>query len=274
MAKTTLTTPWQFRERILAFGDAGTGKTAGGLSIARAIPDSQFYAIDNDVSYSYERLLETHFASVAKVGNIEVSTVTDEWEDVMETLRGIVLPVAKSGDRDAWLLFDSMTPTWQSAQDYFTNNIWGLELADYFMRQRLAFETEGNVTKKGKQLDEVKGFDGWKDWSVINKIYMEIYKLLKKWPGHFYLTCEQSKVSTEDDNEVKEDFGGYGIKPKGQKRLPYVGATCVWFTKAGKDRFFWTNVKDRGRETVEGEEFDDFAIDYLVAHAGWKVEKM
>ena len=271
---TTLETPWNFRERIIGMGEGGSGKTAAYLSIARAIPTTQFFAIDNDVSYSYERLLETHFADVTKHGNIEVSTVTDDWDDIIDTMRGIIMPVAKSGERDCWLGLDSITPTWQSAQDYFTNKIFDMELADYFIRQRLAFETEPKAkNKQGKEIDEVKGFDGWKDWSVINKIYTEIYKLLKKWPGHFYLTAEQAKLSSQDDSEVKEDFGGYGVKPKGQKRLPYVSSTVVWFTKNGADSYYFTTMKDRGRDLVEGEEFDDFAMDYLVGVAGWKVKK-
>lgn len=272
MAKTILTTPHRFRERILGFGDAGCGKTAAGLSIARQMPDSLFFAVDNDVSYSYDRLLSTHFADVEEVGNVNVHTVTDEWEDIIETMKKILR--VNGDERDNWLLFDSATPTWQSAQDYFTNRVMGSDLADYFMRQRALFEVGDakGVKKTRSGPDEVQGFDGWKDWSVINKVYAEFYKLLKRWPGHFYVTAELTKLTNREDKDVSDDFGGYAVKPKGQKRLPYVASTCVWFTKT-KSKFFYTTIKDRGRELVEGEEFDDFALDYLMTQAGWKLEK-
>ncbi len=243
------------RERILTFGVQGTGKGTAILEIARKCPLDTFYVLDTDMG-SYDKLLATLFSDL---NNVDVKCV-DEWDEFTDNVKDIQ---AKMG-RDDWLVIDMMTETWGAVQSWFTEQVFGNDIADYFLE----------VRKKKKEADADKkalgAFDGWMDWPVINKEYFRFYKLLLKTPGHMYWAAEQDVIGKDDDKEVKGQFGPYGVKPKGQKKLGHVPSTVLWLTKSRVGEYYMTTIKDRGREEMEEQRFGNFAVDYMMKVAGWR----
>jgi hypothetical protein len=176
-------------------------------------------------------------------------------------------------DRDDWLGFDMMTQTWDWVQEWFSDNVFGQDIGDYFLEVRQAKQSAKGTkdAAKGKEAKSLGALEGWMDWPVINKQYNKIYRAILRCPGHVYLAAEQAKLSSdEEDKEVKDLLGPYGVKPKGQKRLPHIPHTVLMFTKTRVGEFQLTTIKDRGRPELEREGIEDFARDYLMKVAGWK----
>lgn len=266
-------------------GVQGVGKSRALLDIARKCKTDTFYVWDNDKSA--ERLLatayrditeresvETHGLGVA-YGNVVVRDADEEdWEEFLEWVteaRGVVR-------FDDWINVDSMTPTWPAVQSWFTDQVFGDDIADYFMQVRLEKAKRNERAKKGEG-DSAKtlgAFEGFMDWPVINKQYAKIYTLLRKIPCHVMLTAEAVPLAKEDskDKELMAVFGAYGVKPAGQKRLGHKPMTDLLLTKTRVGEYYMTTIKDRGREEVEEMEWGDFAVDYLSKLAGWKMRKV
>lgn len=247
------------RERILAFGAAGTGKSNALLTIARKCPNNHFHVLDNDVAY--ERLLATDFTDLE---NVTVHNILGEgaegWEAHLETFK----EVTGSMEKDDWAVIDSSTPTWSVVQEWFTEKVFSKDIADYFLQVRIEKE---NAKKKSSSLGAL---EGWMDWPVINKEYRKLQNAILNCPGHVYCTAEIASISDDDDKQVKNLFGPYGVKPAGQKRMPFMFQTALMFTKTRVGEYKMTTIKDRGRTEVEQAEFEDFARDYLMRLAGWK----
>lgn len=246
------------RERVLLYGPAGSGKSDAAYSFAKRIveADGTAFIIDNDFSYARQMELDPPSA----FENVSLKeTYPDDW---VATIDGIENACEK-GSRNDVLIIDSMTPTWQACQEWYTEQVFGSSMDEFFLNARK--EMKGN---------RVEGFDGWKDWSVINKVYGRIYRLISRFPGHVILTAELDQMQGTEDQEMVGLFGPYRTKPRGQKRLPHTVNTIVLLKKDRAGSFKMTVVKDRGRERedkVEDETFDDFFRDYMIATAGWRL---
>jgi hypothetical protein len=260
-----LRSPIRPRERTLAFGIHGTGKSKAILDVARRCPSDTFYVADTDLD-SYERLLATEYTDL---NNVEPTPVT-EWVEWKEWSAKVT---EKMGYND-WCTFDIATSSWDMVQGWFVENIHGEHIEDYFLerRQQKANLKEAGGDKKG--FTAIIGEDG--DWQVINKQYFKFfYTALAKMPGHVYLTAEQVKVDDGPKGDEKDTiklFGPHGVKPKGQKRLGHMPHTVMMFNKVKQGKWTMTTVKDRGRVEVEQTPLENFASDYLMKVAGWKME--
>lgn len=135
-------------ERILVYGQPGTGKSYQFLKIAQFVAPSRCYVLDTDDAYP--RMLETDFRDLE---NVEVYPVF-EWDDWKATITD-VLARAKPGD---WICIDRADVLWEAAQDYFIQQVFGEDTGDFFLRARKELEQT-----KGKGLTPL---DGWKDWCV------------------------------------------------------------------------------------------------------------
>lgn len=270
------------RERILGFGVQGVGKSNNILTLARRCPTDTFWVVDNDYN-SYMRLLETDFVDIAQrppivaepprykdvqvqvVGNVVIFDLdVDAWEPYTP----IIGQVVRTQKRDDWLVVDSMTPTWDAVQGWFSEKVFDKGIEDYFLEVRIAKEK----AKKDKDPSTLGAFEGWIDWPVINKQYSAFYSVLLKCPGHIYMTAETSKIEKDEAKEVKGMFGSYGVKPKGQKRLGHIPMTVLLLSKDRAGSWYMTTVKDRGRRELVNEPVTDFAVDYMMKVAGWQMK--
>lgn len=254
------------RERIMSFGGAGLGKSYDFYTIARLAlktkSDAMFYVIDTDES-AWRMLTDPAFADLLFDGeplNIEVIEVGDfdELMKAMETINKKLRP-------QDWVMIDMMTPVWDWVQAKFTEKVFSKGLDDYFLQARSAQgDGAGNA------------FEGWKDWPVINSMYGRFTSMLLKCKGNLYCTAEQKKVNADTtEQDTKLLFSIHGFVPKGQKRDPHIFQTVLWKTADGNPskpmQWQMTTVKDRSREMLKKKTINDFAKDYLVRTAGWKL---
>jgi hypothetical protein len=248
-------------ERILLFGVAGTGKSTAALAVARATGATMTII---DTERAHDRLLETEWQGL---DNVTVKDVrfdamvndTTNWDEMI----GAVKDCVKTMQPGDWLVIDSVTPTWDDVQAWFTQKLWGDDLADYMMAARMQAQDSG---KRGGS-----AFEGFTDWPVINKTYNTLYNLILNAPGHVLITAETAALIDEGtENQIL--FGSHGVKPKGQKRLPHIPHTVLLTGRKRTGEWTLSTVKDRGREQMAGVTVDNFAKDYLGKMCGWKQE--
>lgn len=269
-----LTSPYKFKERILLYGVGGVGKSDAVCSIMRRCPDAHFWIIDNDLSYSYERAFETDYTDVRDRGNYTLYEIEPDWESSVETLKEIVGErgkVGKANPETDWLVYDSVSTAWQWVQNYASDMVHGVDVADFMLKVRQ--QNKEDVGQFQKALNEGMS------WPVINKMYQRDFNdYLRRWRGHFVLTAETDAVKTKgnwsDDKETQDLFAVYGVKPKGQKGLHHNSATTILMTKTRVGEYRITTVKNRNRGEYENYVLGDhgFADDYLEEIAGWVSE--
>ena len=260
------------RERILAFGNEGTGKSRAVCSIIKRIPDHFFRIIDNDDSY--ERLIYSdEFEVIAERGNFELIQVDSaDWEAQLAAAQRIA-DEAVPGD---WNVFDCITPTWTVAiNDWYTNLIFDKGLVDYAiaMRQSLEDDRSSARDKGGKEKRTQPLFDQFRDYGVINPAYKKLYSTFLNTRAHVFLTATVTNVRDSDDIAIKKVYGSF--RPEGQKDLGKMPHTALLFRhNPGRGEWTFETKKDRQREYVEEVEFTDFSKEYLIDVAGWRVKKV
>ena len=243
------------RERILLMGPAGTGKSWAAYDMAKQVLEANntVFVVDND--FSFGRMSEES-PYEGDAGDLTVTDCfPDDWEAMLLALENAV----ESGQRDDMLILDSITPTWQAAQDWYADEVFGKSLDEFFLEQR-------------KAAGQGQAFDGWKDWGVINKVYGRMYRYINRFPGHVVLTAEIDGLGDTEDKDTRSLYGNRRVKPRGQKSLGHRVNTILLTGKQRDGTFTLSTIKDRGREhdRMEDEEYKSFVLSYLVARAGWK----
>lgn len=253
------------RERIMAFGGAGAGKSFNYYTIARLAmktgSDSVFRVLDTDES-AWRMLEDPAFAGILDEAgepiNIEI-TEAYNWQtfvDGLEKIHAVTQP-------QDWTLIDMLSPTWTWVQDHFTEKVFKQGMDDYFLQKRAAMR--GDEKK-------VQMFEGWRDWPTINTMYGKLQEKILRWPGHLYVTSEQKAINTDQtEKDTKSLFGPHGVVPVGQKRNPHLFQTILWHREIRPGVREITTVKDRSRAQMAGTEITDFTMQYLVRTAGWKL---
>lgn len=248
-------------ERILAYGRAGSGKSRAWLKMAERLPSVPFLVVDTDESA--ERSLSS--PGLAHIKNVKIFPVYS-WDDC-ETAQKAILALVKTYYAKGiipWIVVDMIDSLWDFVQGYFTMQIFGKKIDDYFLEARKAM-------KKGAQ--RLEAFEGWKDWQVINKLYQDwINTLCYQAQANIFLVAKSSAVGKSDDSGQGEIYGPFHQKPEGEKRNDYRVHTVILFTR---DRYDWyvTTVKDRERRLMDMLPMRDFALQYLMVIAGHKLEK-
>lgn len=259
--KWRLESPHVFNERQLFFGGGGAGKSEACARTAEAIPTAEFYVIDNDISSSWDRILPSY----PWIENVSVYPIMPGWEDYIATVKEIVaehncLPGLPVHERP-WLVIDSATPSWDDVQSFFIDRVMGGEISEAMISLR---------KQTADQKAYMAGLSVMMQWPIVNKIYATFYNELRKWRGNFILTTEVATVGKMDDEITQRTFGWLGVKPKGQGRLHHVAATNMLFVASSRDTWQMTAAKDRKRNKVERQQFDNFAETYLCDVAGWE----
>ena len=249
-----LTTDQRARERILAYGPQGGGKTRGAAQWASKM--ERVWWVDNDDSF--DRLSETFDLEHVKV------RYAHDWDSNVKAFDEIWA----EAERDDLVVVDNATSLWTDVQLAYAHKALGDDLADWLLAQRFG---KGEDTRAMELMKE--------QWSFINPMYKQKFgDRLKHCPGHLFVIAEASSVSYYDNKateakgkETKDLYGAYKLKPEGQKRLGFGVSTVLLFTK-DKDGYYLTTVKDREREELEGEEWGNFTRTYLKDIAGWRKE--
>lgn len=268
------------KERIMAGGSFGTGKTKAWLDIAANCPDSKFYVIDPDDGvkrvwyteefknvknieyYSTPRWFTTSIDVVPKVNkdedpNCYICGVADAWETIK--------PKIKKGD---WIIVEHLHLLWQMVQSAFADEVFGKSIGKYFLQARKSMDDNS------KRLDALQG---WVDWPVINKLHNDdfIIPICFENPAHVFMTTSVSMGgdNSKEDKDLKSFYGESTIRLEGQKHNPYRAQTILLFKHTGSmskpDYKINTFLKDRGRKFLVDRKWNDFYFEYLVETAGW-----
>lgn len=255
----------RIKERLTIFGREGSGKSSIICQILEAHKAATAHVIDLDYSMSYERLIALEHPKIEdRLNIIGCGAVWDEFAAAMQK-------IIDEGDMDNdWLVIDPATVTWQMVQSWFSEQVHGTDIASHMVKLRAETASDKEPIKAfNKELTSDM------TWPIINKLYQEkFYGLFRKWKGHSIMVCEAQAVRKDAEAAERAEFGFLGVKPAGQKSIPYVGATNIYLEqhKQGEHRF--TTTKDRGRVLMDKEEYTDFAESYLVEVADWEWEKM
>ncbi len=253
------------RERILSMGITGSGKTFQWLKLADALrkTGAQFYCIDTDNDINY--MVETAFPQLkpANKGNVHVYPVFD-WPDYRKALEEIKV---KATEKD-WFVLDMADTPWETVQRYFTSEVMQGNIGDYFLDVRKQIQR----SKKSATSIAREAFDGWMDWSVINKLYFDFMNpVIYQLKCHVYMCTKVQELGKKEDPDVAAVFGPYGIRNSGQKNLGHMVHTIL-LLMPGKKNWYVKTIKDRaGRKYFDKEIYISFYLQYLVDKANWPV---
>lgn len=279
-------------ERILSMGITGSGKSFQWLKMARILKPtgSIFRAIDTDNDIDY--MLRTQFEDLLPEngGNVYVHPAF-EWPEYERSVKWIQqdrLTPAQLGNmedhlvkayktpikRIDWVVTDKINNAWKRVQSYFTEQVFGDDMGEYFLRIRREMQQGIRQTAKGKMPSSpvMEGLDGWKDWSVINKLYDDwVLPLIYRVHCHVYAATDVDKLDrgTEKDPEILNLFGDLGIKPAGQKAIGGQHHTIFLFIP-GQEKWLVNTIKDRAdRPYFKKAPLTSLYTQYLVVKAGW-----
>lgn len=289
-----LTSTGRALERVLLFGLEGCGKSDAILDVATRVGVT-VWVIDND--NAWDRMLEGTSVT-GEQGQLRVEYRWDaeagDWiEDSSWAVEGgnIVLfhaegweshlsaldEVRGAAAREDWLCVDSASTIWAEVQDHFGEDVFGESLADLLLAARKEqVETQRKAkpgTKEAEGAKNLRAYDGWTDWQVINAQYRQkIMRVLVNPPCNLLVTAEEAQVSGEEGKDVAQLYNRYGVKAGGQKKLGHNVQTVLWLMKERNGGYKARTIKDRGgREYLVGEDVTDrgFGEWYLEGVGGW-----
>lgn len=247
------------RERILAYGKEGTGKTNDWFSVADALPDVPFFVIDTDDSA--QRLIETDYGHLTNV-HVAVAGTWKEFEDAVKSylprIREYVKLKPPTRKEDyPWLVIDFADATWDMVQNHFTEQVFDKGIDEYYLLAR--------KNLKGGQLQPL---EGWTDWQVINKLFQALWKeiTLGGGPFHLYITAKATEVRGV---EGKSLYTTLKMMPGGEKRMAYRVHTVLMKSVDSKG-WHLSSAKDRGRTLLRDVQVMNFYVTYLRRVAGWE----
>lgn len=259
--------PTPRRERILAYGGPGSGKTRAWLTIADLYVKTQspgkFYVIDTDDTY-YASVEE--FPRVYESGIVEAEVVYDfpSYREAANKFKQVATP-------DDWIICDMFDKGWEEVQNHYSEQVFGADKGDFFLSMRKEME------ESKKKRTNFQPFEGWTDWPTIKGLHASwANDVIFRHKAHVFLTAGSKPVARKtDDKDTIGTFGHIGAKPAGEKGLAAHGVNTVLMltqTKTGEEWVVDT-AKDRGgRSMMVKQPIGSWAMDYLVKVAGWKLK--
>lgn len=249
--------PVGIRERILGMGGFGSGKTTMYLNIAKwsqeTGSDARFYVIDSDNAVRH--MLNVPTSQYHGLENIVLTEVSEfpEYIDALDIANTNVRPGLD------WICVDFASSAWDAAQEYYVSEIYRTGMSEFFLQQ-------------AKLRSGSAALDGWKDWSIINRLYKDFSTKILNTQAHVFLVAGAKALSDREDRSVRALFGSHGVRPTGQKHLGHLPHTVLLAHVLKPGEITLTTIKDRERPTLDGSQpLNEFALDYLVNIAGWKL---
>lgn len=248
------------RERIMLYARPSSGKSFASFQIADLYQQTgtpgTIHILDTDFGDS---ALRTHISLFPNLTNLNIKPVAD-WEEMVKESSTLAKTVSPSD----WIVVDLMCKTWDWVQDYFTDKVFQKDMGAYFLDKRIEME---KANKKGGS-----AFEGRKDWPVIKKLHAEWFRDLVTRCKCNILCCNSASAIASDDTEqmVTDLFSRIGLKPAGNKQTPHDVHTIAYLSVGKRSGYQIQVVKDRGREFLTGE-LTNFAVQYLVSTAGWRL---
>jgi hypothetical protein len=284
--------PGRSRERILAYGSTGVGKTyAAATIIVKALgPDDTAFIIDADNTWS--RTLETDGQTLGL--KVREEWIWDEFknkfvrdEEYEEADGNIVLYHSHGGgylaheaavgiafdraERDDWVIIDSMTWLWDDILPWYIKKVYGEDLPDFMIQARIEDVKAGKTSAaQGATAGQDRTVI---DWNFINPRWNKhIAGRIVNAKCHVWLTAEEKPIRTDGrvDNQVRMLYEQIGFVPSSQKRLGHQQQTVLNFSVTKTGTFQVTTVKDRGRDKMVKEPWSDLFTGYLKAKGGWR----
>ena len=278
-------------ERILSIGITGSGKSWQWLKIAKRLKPLgiKFRVVDTDNDIDF--MLRTQFPDLLPEngGNVFACPAYDwpEYEKAVNWIQQKKLTPEQLASMDKylqlayktpirpidWIIVDKSNNAWSTVQNYFVGEVFGEDTGEYFLQIRKKLWAAGDIGKSGKKAIStvLEGLDGWKDWSVINKLYDDwINPIVYRVKCHVYATADVDSLGKDEkDPEILSMFGDLRIKPAGQKKIGGQMHTILLLLP-GVDKWFVKKVKDRsGRAYFNKAPLTDLYTQYLFAKAGW-----
>lgn len=270
------------RERILAAGAPGTGKTYAWLTIARLLPNVTFHIIDPDdgvirvwkenidgaetfrgVDNINYYLTPVWYGALNKIEFGQAGGVANALTDIRKKI--------KPGD---WVVVEMLSNIWSMAQSGFVKEIFQEGIGEYFLRIRK------ELSDGAKSLEALKG---WTDWQVINKMHNDdfIIPICYQLPSpanpdiNVFMTTSFSMSTAgevaKEEAEQKSFYGETMVRIDGQKQNIFRAQSIFLFSKKRGAWKYSTFIKDRGRKFVDDEELADFGLQYLIGIAGFEL---
>ena len=242
--------PYPYNERIMLYGASGSGKSKAYVDILQAT-DTHMYIIDNE--NAAERMLSEEFEGRYTVYG--GATWPEIGKGVLQAANR-----AKVGD---WIVVDMMTPVWEAAWMYYVHKAYKIDYDEMMFW----------MPSKGQRLD----------WPKIKSLYKTLIDKLTQGKAHFLGIYAETDVVMEGDwadkGMVLQMFADEGARPVGNKGDAHYYHTVIHTLKAGRNKFYLTTLKERERGGRQPEYMvrkdwsgGNFAKDYLVEEAGWKVK--
>jgi hypothetical protein len=252
-----LQSPHAFPERFLLFGGGGAGKTNTVLNIMSHMPEGMMHVIDTDYSMPYDRALATDFADI--IDRVDVNVVDTEWDPFCE---GLADTVGRGDPEIDWLVLDTISPSWESVQNWYLEQVYGHDLPAHLIELRKTYADDLKAYHKALTEDM--------NWSAVKKEYgRRVWIPIRNWKGNLIICAEAKSVGRDDNDETRMLYGPLGFKPTGEARLSHVAATNLFLDHPNRGTWRMTTIKDRNRGELEHTVIDDFGMDYLVEIAGW-----
>jgi len=250
------------RERIIVFGDYGSGKSQVWVDWAKMLRDTG--------STAKVRVICTDMGAEASteqyVGweeNVSVCHV-ERFDDYVSAVK-----VARETDGpEDLLVVDRSDTAWDAVQSAFSLDVSGKDLDDWAVERLSKGEDNPFIDAHGVS------------WGIIKRRYQEKFVgNLIRYPGHLLLCANEkpvvqpSSVNNKggDPADVRDFYGTAAMRPGGEKHTGFLMHDIVRLRKKGTGAWVMNTVRARSRQVVENAPLTNFVVDYLLTVAGWSV---
>jgi hypothetical protein len=255
--------PTTRRERILAYGAPGAGKSSIWLAIAEWIykskSDSRVWVVDTDMAWDAMRPDDGHLDSIVEAFPIYSY---DEYRPAINKIK----ENASSAD---WFVIDRADVLWEAAQEGWSAAVEGKDIDEFFLMHQAQGTSPGG--------------DYGANWVQIKRMYRAMgVDLITRFRGHVLCVAaaeqaREKKGQFGDDADVFAKYSNIGYKPAGEKKLAHLFHTEIYMVESPsgyrmstlKERRAWSSS---GRDVMRGQKVTpDFVMAYLIGIAGWQL---